>query len=144
MHVVVHQDIVMKLATAAFQGFAQPVAIGVIVVLAEETGCPVMVSLHDVQRQTWEMDARTAGYAVNLAGIRKKSNLESCGIFSVVGGVGRWSVQEWVPTLERGNQVEFTELVFMRVKNTVARGRGPEVGAGRADPAQRAQSGSPV
>lgn len=57
----------MKPATAGFQRLTQPMAIGVIVVLSEETGIPIVAPLHDVQRQTWEVDSWAAGHTVKCS-----------------------------------------------------------------------------
>ena len=43
----------------ALQGFAQPAKVGVTVLVVEETGVAIVSMLHDVQRYTVNVDART-------------------------------------------------------------------------------------
>ena len=57
MDMVGHQRIGMELATAGFQCLRKPLALRVVIVLAEEAGVPIVASLHNVQRQARKMDA---------------------------------------------------------------------------------------
>jgi len=53
----------------ALQGFAQPAKVGVTVLVVEETGAAIVSTLHDVQRYTVNVDARTSGQGSSLAEI---------------------------------------------------------------------------
>ena len=57
--VVGHQHVSMEVAMLALQGFAQPAKVGVTVLVVEETGAAIVSTLHDVQRYTVNVDART-------------------------------------------------------------------------------------
>lgn len=59
---VSHQGVGMERAVLFVQGFAQPVEIGQVILLAKETGLAVVASLHDVQRNTIKMDAWATGH----------------------------------------------------------------------------------
>ena len=52
----------MQRAVFFFEGFAQPVKIGLVVFFAEEAGFAVMPPLHDVQGDAIKMDAGAAGH----------------------------------------------------------------------------------
>ena len=66
MHVVGHQRIGVQPAAALAQRLAEPVAVGVVVLLGEKAGLAIVAALHDVQRHAIEVDAGAAGHAVTL------------------------------------------------------------------------------
>jgi hypothetical protein len=64
-----HQDVRMELTALALQGVAQPANVGVAILVIEEAGPTIVATLHDVQRYTVDVDARTAGHGRSLAEI---------------------------------------------------------------------------
>jgi hypothetical protein len=55
----------MQSAVLFVQRFAQPVQVGVIVLFGKEAGLAVVTALHDVQRDSINVDAGAAGHAGN-------------------------------------------------------------------------------
>lgn len=62
MHVIGHQYTGVQLAAGIAQPIGQPRQVGAVVLIAEETGVPVVAALHDVQRYFGEVDAGAAGH----------------------------------------------------------------------------------
>jgi hypothetical protein len=48
MHIISHEHVGMQGATAFFEGFAQPVTVGQVVIFTEETGIAIMATLDNV------------------------------------------------------------------------------------------------
>ncbi|WP_293368451.1 hypothetical protein [Nevskia sp.] len=57
MNVIRHQYIGVQLAAGVAQPVAKSGEVGAVVVIAEETGIPIVAALHDVQRRFGEMDS---------------------------------------------------------------------------------------
>jgi hypothetical protein len=64
-----HQDVRMELTVLALQGVAQPAKVGVAILVIEEAGPAIVATLHDVQRYTVDVDARTPEHEGSLAQI---------------------------------------------------------------------------
>jgi hypothetical protein len=69
VNMIGHQHVGMQLTVLTPQGFEQPAEVGLAILVIEETGPAIVATLHDVQRYTVDMDARTPGHAGSLAEI---------------------------------------------------------------------------
>lgn len=65
--VVGHEGVGVQRAVFFLEGFAQPVKIGLVIFFTKEAGFAVMSPLHDVQGDTIEMNAGTAGHNAIIA-----------------------------------------------------------------------------
>ena len=61
-----HQHVGVQLALVGDKCFAQPVEVTLVVLLTEEAGLAVVVALHNVQRDSAEMDAGTSRHGEML------------------------------------------------------------------------------
>ena len=66
VHMIGHQRVGMQLTFVVYQRFTQPVQVAGIVALAKEAWLAVVSALHDVERDTIDLDAGTPGNNMRL------------------------------------------------------------------------------
>jgi hypothetical protein len=69
VNMVGHHHIGIKMTVLALQGFAQRTKIDVAILVIEETGPAIVATVHDMQRYTVDVDARSPRRRSSLAAI---------------------------------------------------------------------------
>ena len=69
MDVVGHQNLGVQHATLAYQRLAELLQVGMVVLFVEEARLTIMSPLHNVERDSIEMDTAAAGHSTSIAAI---------------------------------------------------------------------------
>ena len=69
MDVVGHQNVGLQRATLACQRLAEPLQVGMVVLFVEEARLTMMSPLHNVERDSIEMDTAAPGHSTSIAAI---------------------------------------------------------------------------
>jgi hypothetical protein len=67
VYVIGHQDVCVKGAIVLNQGFLQPMEIAEIIFLSKKARLAIVATLHEVQRDSIEVDTGAAGHGATLA-----------------------------------------------------------------------------